>query len=62
MLNNVVPIEDLGGLARTKARNYETKTVNPALVRQSVYAALARVFSPALALQTTDRLARSSHS
>jgi DNA sulfur modification protein DndB len=32
MLNNVIPIEDLGGLARARARGYETKTVNPALV------------------------------
>jgi DNA sulfur modification protein DndB len=32
MLNNVVPIEGLGSLARTKARDYETRTVNAALV------------------------------
>ncbi len=36
MLNNVVPIEDLGGLARARARDYETKTVNPALVEQLI--------------------------
>jgi Holliday junction resolvase len=36
MLNNVVPIEELSGLARARARDYETKTVNPALVEQFV--------------------------
>jgi DGQHR domain-containing protein len=36
MLNNVVGIEELGGLARARARDYETKTVNPALVEQLV--------------------------
>jgi DNA sulfur modification protein DndB len=36
MLNNVVPIEELGGLARARAREYETKTVNPALLDQFV--------------------------
>ncbi len=34
MLNNVLPIEEVGGLARTNARDYETRTVNPALVEQ----------------------------
>lgn len=34
MLSNVVAIEELGGLARSRARDYETKTVNPALVDQ----------------------------
>src|SRR5271157_2674150 len=32
MLNNIVPLEELAGLARARARDYETKTVNPALV------------------------------
>jgi DNA sulfur modification protein DndB len=36
MLNNVVSIEELGGLARARARDYETKTVNPALVEHLV--------------------------
>lgn len=36
MLDNVLPIEDLGGLARARARDHETKTVNPALVEQLV--------------------------
>ncbi|HEY6250747.1 MAG TPA: DGQHR domain-containing protein, partial [Candidatus Angelobacter sp.] len=36
MLNNVVPFEELGGLARARARDYETKTVNPALLEQFV--------------------------
>ncbi len=36
MLNNVAPIEDLSGLARAKAREYETKTVSPALVEESL--------------------------
>jgi DGQHR domain-containing protein len=34
MLNNIVPIEELAGLARARARDYDTKTVNPALVDQ----------------------------
>jgi len=34
MLSNVVAIEELGGLARSRGRDYETKTVNPALVDQ----------------------------
>lgn len=36
MLNNVAPIEELSGLARARARDYETKTVNPALSDQFV--------------------------
>jgi DNA sulfur modification protein DndB len=36
MLNNIVPLEELSGLARARARDYETKTVNPALVDQQV--------------------------
>lgn len=36
MLNNIVPVEELAGLARARARDYETKTVNPALVDQLV--------------------------
>ena len=36
MLNNVLPTEELSGLARARARNYETKTVNAALVEQMV--------------------------
>jgi DNA sulfur modification protein DndB len=34
MLNNVIPIDELVGLARARARDYETRTVNPALVDQ----------------------------
>src|SRR5947209_8747220 len=34
MLNNILSIEELAGLARARARDYETKTVNPALVDQ----------------------------
>jgi DGQHR domain-containing protein len=34
LLNNVVPLEEVAGLARTNARDYETRTVNPALVEQ----------------------------
>jgi DGQHR domain-containing protein len=36
MLTNVVGIEELTGLARARARSYETRTVNPALVEQFV--------------------------
>lgn len=36
MLNNVIPIDQLSGLARARARDYETKTVNPALVEQFI--------------------------
>lgn len=36
MLNNVFPREELSGLARARARDYETKTVNPALSEQLV--------------------------
>jgi DNA sulfur modification protein DndB len=36
MLNNIVAIEELASLARARARDYETKTVNPALVDQLV--------------------------
>src|SRR5258708_31567325 len=36
MLNNVAPMEELAGLARARARDYETKTVNPALVDQLI--------------------------
>jgi len=36
MLNNVVPIEELAGLARSRARDFETKTINPALVEQAM--------------------------
>jgi DGQHR domain-containing protein len=36
MLNNIIPVEELAGLARARARDYETKTVNPALVDQLV--------------------------
>jgi len=36
MLNNIVPIEELAGLARARARDYETRTVNPALVDQLI--------------------------
>jgi DNA sulfur modification protein DndB len=36
MLNNITSIEELAGLARARARDYETKTVNPALVDQLV--------------------------
>ena len=32
MLNNVLPIEELSSLARAKARHYDTRTANPALV------------------------------
>lgn len=32
MLNNIGPVEELAGVARARARDYETKTVNPALV------------------------------
>src|SRR6266702_3074646 len=32
MLNNILSIGELAGLARARARDYETKTVNPALV------------------------------
>src|SRR5579883_2716851 len=34
MLGNIVALEELSGLARARARDYETKTVNPALVEQ----------------------------
>jgi DNA sulfur modification protein DndB len=36
MLNNLFSIEELVGLARARARDYETKTVNPTLVEQLV--------------------------
>jgi DNA sulfur modification protein DndB len=36
MLANIVNLEELSGLARARARDYETKTVNPALVDQLV--------------------------
>src|SRR5713101_7579439 len=36
MLNNIIAIEELGGLARARARDYDTKTVNPALVEELV--------------------------
>jgi DNA sulfur modification protein DndB len=36
MLNNIVPVEELAGLARARARDYETKTVNSSLVDQLV--------------------------
>lgn len=36
MLTNLHPIEDLSGLARARARDYETKTVDPAVVEQLV--------------------------
>jgi len=36
MLNNIVPVDELTGLARAKARDYETKTVNPALVDEFI--------------------------
>lgn len=36
MLNNIHPIDELSGLARARARDHDTKTVNPALVEQMV--------------------------
>ncbi len=36
MLNNVSPIDDLAGLARARSLDYETKTVNPALVNELI--------------------------
>jgi DNA sulfur modification protein DndB len=36
MLGNVKPIESLSGLARARARDYETRTVNPVLVEKLV--------------------------
>lgn len=36
MLSNIHPIEELSGLARARARDHETKTVNPVLVEQLV--------------------------
>ena len=36
MLNNIHATDELSGLARARARDHETKTVNPALVEQMV--------------------------
>lgn len=36
MLNNIHEIDELSGFARARARAYETKTVNPALVGQMI--------------------------
>jgi DNA sulfur modification protein DndB len=36
MLGNLKPIESLSGLARARARDYETRTVNPVLVEKLV--------------------------
>ncbi len=41
MLTNVVPIDELGGLARARAKNYETKTVSPAAVDEHLLASWA---------------------
>lgn len=38
MLDNIEPVENLRGLARAKARDYETKTVHPLLVDESLQA------------------------